>query len=61
MTAVLELALRPLPQSVKPFPGEIVSSYVGRLADVNRLDNTALLQIHWQRRHRPAQRHCHPI
>lgn len=44
MTAVLELALRPLPQSVKPFPGEIVSSYVGRLADVNRLDNTALLR-----------------
>ena len=29
MTAVLELALRPLPQAVKPFPGEIVSSYVG--------------------------------
>ena len=44
MTAVLELALRPLPQAVKPFPGEIVSSYVGRLADVNRLDNTALLR-----------------
>jgi hypothetical protein len=44
MTAVLELALRSLPQSVKPFPGEIMSSYIGRLADVNRLDTVALLR-----------------
>jgi hypothetical protein len=44
MTAVLELALRPLPQSVKPFHGEIMSSYIGRLADANRLETTALLR-----------------
>jgi TniQ len=42
MTAVLELAPRTLPRQVKPFHGEILSSYLERLAYANRLDPEAL-------------------
>jgi hypothetical protein len=42
MTAVLELAARTLPRQVKPFHGEILLSYLGRLAHANRLDPQAL-------------------
>jgi TniQ len=42
MTAVLELAPRTLPRQVKPFSGEILSSYLERLANANRLDPQAL-------------------
>ena len=40
--AALSLAPRALPRQVKPFPGETLSSYLGRLAHANRLDPTAL-------------------
>jgi TniQ len=40
--SALELAPRPLPRSVRPFPGEIMSSYLGRLAYANHLDADAL-------------------
>lgn len=42
MTAVLESAPRTLPRQVRPFPGEILSSYLERLAHANRLDPQAL-------------------
>jgi hypothetical protein len=42
MTAVLELAPRSLPRQVRPFHGEILSSYLERLAHANRLDPQAL-------------------
>jgi TniQ protein len=42
MTAVLEFAPRTLPRQVRPFPGEILSSYLERLAHANRLDPQAL-------------------
>jgi hypothetical protein len=42
MTAVLQLAPRTLPRQVKPFHGEMLSSYLGRLAHANRLDPQAL-------------------
>lgn len=38
----LEHPLIPLPRPVKPFPGETVSSYLGRLAHANHIDADAL-------------------
>jgi hypothetical protein len=42
MAAVVLPLLRPLPRQVKPFPRETTESYLGRLADANRVDLKAL-------------------
>jgi hypothetical protein len=42
MTRPLAPVLRPLPRTVKPFPGETIASYLARLAHANRLDTDAL-------------------
>jgi Bacterial TniB protein/TniQ len=42
VTTMFKLAPRTLPRTVKPFPTEILSSYLNRLAYANRLDPTAL-------------------
>jgi TniQ len=41
MTRVM-LPATPLPRPVSPFPGELLSSYLRRLAHANRLDAAAL-------------------
>jgi TniQ len=42
MARILPPALRPLPRTVRPFPGETTASYLARLAHANRLDTEAL-------------------
>ena len=42
MTTMFKLAARTLPRTVKPFPAEILSSYLNRVAYANRLDPTSL-------------------
>jgi hypothetical protein len=41
----LDYALTPLPRPVKPFLGEDIASYMGRLAYANRLDADALCRL----------------
>ena len=42
MTAVPWATLRPVPRRVTPFPGEIISSYLARMAKANRVDADTL-------------------
>jgi hypothetical protein len=54
MARILPPVLRPLPRTVKPFPGETTASYLARLAHANRLDAEALrFYIHGERRRTP--------
>lgn len=54
--AALSLAPRALPRQVRPFHGEVLSSYLARLAHANRLDPKALRRYISEDRKVPAAR-----